>query len=181
MANVTSHETDAERRARQSREHVAKYVELAARIGAGRILARLRTRVSRDAVRAALAAGDAHLNTIPLGVWDSLADDGPGHGNGTPDHPPGGIRAALVGLLRLVTLAGTSGGNPYRLPEVRAARAALGYAPLGGPADPEADAVEARELHAPAPEPPLWPRGLSLAERVCTLKHVATQWAAGSL
>lgn len=95
-------------------EHAQKYEQIAQSIGVGVLLALLPERATPARVKAALGAGDEHLNTIPLSSWDMAA------------------------------------GYVHR--EVR------------------------NELHGPdnVPTPaPLRGRSLSLAERVCVLKHVA--------
>ena len=93
--------------------HEEKYERLAQRIGVDALRRILPS--SPERIRAALAAGDEHLNTITLASWDRAA-----------------------GLL-----------NPYR---VHAEHCRLSFMP------PWRTEVAA---------------GLSLAERVCVLKHVA--------
>ena len=93
--------------------HEEKYERLAQRIGVDALRRILPSTPER--IRAAVAAGDEHLNTIALSAWDRAA-----------------------GLL-----------NPYRVH------------------------AEACRLHFRAPWTLAVASGLSLAERVCVLKHVA--------
>ena len=55
-------------------EHAAKYSALAATLGHDALRAILAERgIGPERVRAALAAGDEHLNTLPLALWDRAA------------------------------------------------------------------------------------------------------------
>lgn len=64
----TTPELRSETDARMKREHREKYAALALKIDVADLVRPLLPRV-----KAAIAAGDEHLNTIPLGRWEQLA------------------------------------------------------------------------------------------------------------
>jgi len=113
-----------------AQEHFTRYEALARRIG---IDALRKIVPCPGQVMPALAAGDEHLNTIPLGYWDKAA------------------------------------GMPSALERPKCPR--CGQVILTRPTPP---ARNPNRLSFAAPWLPEVANGLSLSDRVCVLKHVAT-------
>lgn len=131
-------------------EHVAKYAALAKTLGEDSLGVLVQPLVTRCAD--ALKAGDEHLNTIPLAVWDRLAS--------VPD-----------------SLGPKCCGKYCHTPFCPQCGKAMRKPTAGRDDWPYADLREsARDLSLP------WhrARGLSLSERVCLLKYVATKLAQGN-
>lgn len=125
-------------------EHEAKYEALAQKLGVEALIQLMP--VGCERVKEALAAGDEHLNTIALSMWDGAAF---GHASGP--------RPALQRSASEAPRACPTCGQTVRRSPV-----------LHGPDWP------GQPLRETARNEP-WCRatGLSLAERVCALKHVA--------
>jgi len=147
---MATQETDSQRRARQTAEHVAKYDALAKTLGEEMLGAIVLPLLPRCAE--ALKAGDEHLNTIPLATWDRLA----------------GLDSDALGPKCCGKYCYTpycpNCGKQMRKPDSSKGRDDWPYAGL-------------RETARGLP----WSRkpGLSLSERVCVLKHVASKLAKG--
>lgn len=140
-------------RQRQTREHYEKYAKLAKTLGEDSIERLVAQLVPRCA--AALAAGDEHLNTIQLGLWDKLADV-------TPD----GV-TMCCGKRRYADNFCPDCGKKLRKPAPPAEKELRDDWPY----------AQLRETARDDSKPWHKAPGLSLAERVCVLKYTARRLA----
>lgn len=135
--------------ARMKREHEEKYAKLARTLGEDSLGGLVRDLLPR--VREALAAGDEHLNSIPLATWDARA----------------GMQRR-DGLARCCAKVCTTKFCPHCGKQLRRTS-------TDGQLWPYSELSEtARDPSLPWRKAP----GLSLAERVCVLKFTAAKLAA---
>lgn len=71
MTNPKTEETLEEMKARGRKEHFEKYDALAKSLGVNTLFRMVLYIAPADKLAEAIAAGDYHLNTIPLAKWDS--------------------------------------------------------------------------------------------------------------